>query len=214
MPVARKTVSWLLLLLVASPAHADEQLARQHYDKGMVLYNLQLFARALDKFQAAYVEQPDPALLFNIGQAQRQLGLYALAAKSYRAYLAQTPNAPERDEVVARIGEMERAAQAKPAAPPIVAPSPLSPPAVHRRSWYRNPAGMTLAALGAAGAATGGVLLGLGSSYDSNAHHASTLPDQNRLHADAGTFTLAGGITLGAGGAALIVGAIVLAAQR
>lgn len=107
----RTTIAIFVLLLGVARASADTTEAKKHYERGMKAYNLQDFKGALHEFQSAYVEMPDPAFLFNIGQAQRQLGEYDAAAKSYRIYLANQPDAPNRDQVHKLIDQMDAGAK-------------------------------------------------------------------------------------------------------
>src|SRR5581483_435073 len=87
----------LCLLAVAGTARAENPArAKEAYKEGLLQYNLGEYEKALDKFKTAYLELPDPAFLFNIAQCQRQLGQYAAASKSYRAFLRETPNPPPR----------------------------------------------------------------------------------------------------------------------
>jgi tetratricopeptide (TPR) repeat protein len=97
--------------MLSAASAADSDKAREHYSRGMKAYNLQEWGVALTEFKAAYLEKEDSAFLFNIGQCQRQLGQYEAAAKSYRLYLTQTPDAPNRDQVLTLIEEMKVAAK-------------------------------------------------------------------------------------------------------
>jgi tetratricopeptide (TPR) repeat protein len=124
------------LVGLARPSAADSNKARELFRQAQTKYNLLHFDEALALFEKGYEEKPDPVFLFNIAQCQRQLGRYELAAKSYRAYLVQQPDAPNRDDVLARIADMEKAAQEKRAAappegvkPPVETPTPEAPPA-------------------------------------------------------------------------------------
>jgi tetratricopeptide (TPR) repeat protein len=223
---------FVLVLALALDASADEEIARQNYERAMKAYNLQEWKVALDFFRGAYLEKPDSAFLFNIAQCQRQLGEYEAAARSYRAFLNQAPTA-NRAAIEKLTAQMEEAARDKaaraaqpptgvqpPAAAQSVASSTITPsqlvtaPIARRRPWYRNAAGMSLGVVGLAGAIVGAALLGQGAAFDGQARSAMTLPDQNRLHDSAGTFTTAGAITIGIGGGALIVGAVIMGVQR
>ncbi|HZS39880.1 MAG TPA: tetratricopeptide repeat protein [Polyangia bacterium] len=102
----------LCLLAVAGTARAENPArAKVAYKEGLLQYNLGEYEKALDKFKTAYLELPDPAFLFNIAQCQRQLGQYAAASKSYRAFLRETPNPPPRmrEDVTRLIAEMDEA---------------------------------------------------------------------------------------------------------
>ena len=223
----------VLAVLALSPcaAHADSAEAKKHYDRGMRAYNLQDFKGALTEFQRAYVEMPDAAFLFNIAQAQRQLGQFEAASKSYHLYLASAPDAPNREQVAKLIEQMDKAAaephEKAPTTPSPVAQAartpPLQPPPQNavikapeprRRPWYRKPAGLALAGIGVAGGIVGAALLGVAGADANDARHASTLPSQRQLNDNAGTFGTVGGVTLGVGGALILAGVIVLAVQR
>lgn len=131
-----RSVRWLfvcsLALFVASVAHADRatsEEAQRAYQRGLKHYNLSQWQPALEAFQAAYFARPDPALLFNIGQCQRQLADYRNAANSFRAFLREQPNigATQRAQVEALLIQMEQALQeARANQPPqgVVSPAP------------------------------------------------------------------------------------------
>lgn len=201
------------MLFLSALAYADNDEAKTRYEHGMKAYNLQDFKGALHEFQAAYVEKPDAALLFNIGQAQRQLGQYGAAARSYRAFLSQTPpDDTQRASVETLVHQMDEASKNVRAVPPPTAVLAARPPA--RRSWYGRPAPMALTIGGAAVAFVGAGLLGAGSADLAEAHRATTLPEQQQLQDTSNTLSTAGWVTLGVGGAALVAGVIVLAIGR
>src|SRR4051812_19461004 len=101
----------VVMLLTPALSRAEDGEARRHFERGMKAYNLQEFGVALNEFTQAYVEKPVPDFLFNIAQAQRQLGRYEAAAKSFRLYLASQPSAPNREQVVRLIEQTDKAAQ-------------------------------------------------------------------------------------------------------
>jgi tetratricopeptide (TPR) repeat protein len=146
-------------LLCASVAHADDVgAAKTHYQDGTKRYNLGDYEQALTEFKAAYLAKSDPAFLFNIGQCQRQLGLWDAAEKSYRGYLRESPSLPakNREEVKKLIAEMETAVKENrakqppqgtlppeqtPAAAPVVTPAPVAAttPEPAKREPVRTP---------------------------------------------------------------------------
>lgn len=106
------TWRWLALccaLLTTSAALAqDKAAARAAFRRGTQHYNLNEIPQALAAFKEAYRAYEDPGLLFNIGQCQRRLGQNEEAVLSFRAYLREVRDAPNRDEVaqlVARLSE-------------------------------------------------------------------------------------------------------------
>jgi tetratricopeptide (TPR) repeat protein len=221
-------IALLMSLGRSSVADADGREAKVHYERGMKAYNLQKFDVALSEFQTAYVEHPDPAFLFNIGQCQRQLAQYEAAAKSYRAYLSQQPDAPNRDEVLTRIADMEKGAQERRAeAPPlgVISPTgttaaPVAPAAAEKsarmkaatpapKSQALRNAGIGLGASGVAVLALGGAFAGLSKSAGDTAYHGSAYDysADNRYHgyqaAEIASFLV--------GGAALATGTVLFA---
>jgi tetratricopeptide (TPR) repeat protein len=108
MPVLRLAA---LLLALAGPALADvTSEAREHFKKGQTHYALGEFDDAAKEFREAYRLRQEPAILFNIGQAYRQMQQYQQAYFHYRQYLAQKPDAPNRPEVDALVEQMRRKA--------------------------------------------------------------------------------------------------------
>jgi tetratricopeptide (TPR) repeat protein len=115
---ARAGAGWALaalLLATAGPAWAEEpkQEAKARYTTGQSHYNLNEFKEALQDFKEAYRLFPDPVFLFNVAQCERQLGNLEEAIQFYRSYLRNKPKAPNRQEVLRRIDEMQAAIDAK-----------------------------------------------------------------------------------------------------
>jgi tetratricopeptide (TPR) repeat protein len=109
------------LLAAAPPARAQDDAphAKALYQAATRLYNVGDFRQALEKFKGAYLAKPDPSFLFNMGQCYRQLADPESAARQYRAYLRESPAAPNRAEVLRFIDDAEaeiarRAAQKPP----------------------------------------------------------------------------------------------------
>lgn len=214
-----RLLSIFLFVAVSIPARADEAEAKRHYDRALRAYNLQEFKIALDEFRGAYNEKPDPAFLFNIGQCQRQLRQYEAAGKSYRAYLAQSPGAPNRDEVAALARQMEEKRRAaternpgwEPAMPhvQVAEPTPQSttaaptPPTIDRGRPLRL-AGIVTADVGVGVVALGAIFAGLSfkegqDSYRSAVYNRAADDRQTSYrNADIACFVI-GGVAVGAG---------------
>ena len=134
---ARAGAGWVLtvlLLTTAGPARADDpkQEAKARYETAQSHYNLNEFQEALQDFKEGYRLFPDPVFLFNLAQCERQLGNVEEAIKFYRSYLRNRPKAPNRQEVVRRIDEMQAAIDAKKVAAGLAPPAAASeshPPA-------------------------------------------------------------------------------------
>ncbi|PSM31699.1 hypothetical protein BVG81_004030 [Haliangium sp. UPWRP_2] len=90
---------WLVLLLGAflgltAPALAkgNKSSFKEHYEKGVSLYEAGNFEGAITELQAAYALKQLPKLLLNIGQAHRKLGHAKDALGFYEFYLRVEPN--------------------------------------------------------------------------------------------------------------------------
>ncbi len=94
-------------------AIADERAAKKHYDRGQKLFNLRKFSEAIAAFEAAFEAKPIPKILFNIGQAHRNLGEHEAAIFSFKRYLKLLPVAPNRDQVEELITELEALVEAE-----------------------------------------------------------------------------------------------------
>jgi tetratricopeptide (TPR) repeat protein len=172
----RCLVVFAVLALVAGGARGapTAEPAREHYKKGLALYNVADYAGALAEFKAAYLGKQDPAFLFNIGQCQRQLAQYEAAAKSYRAFLRESDAslpAATRAETQRLIAAMDKAYQEEQAKQPPTgtrepaAEEPREGPAGVVAQEARSPAPsrklmIAGAAVGAAGLALGGLGVG------------------------------------------------------
>ena len=167
---------------------------------------------AAEAFKAAYDEFPEPTLLYNLAQCERQLQHRPRAITLYRSYLREMPNAPNAAEVrrlassleqdVAREDEERRQAEAEareqrrepavvatPVTPPVVAPASTVP---KQRPWWKNPAGWALVGVGVAAGAAGGGLLIAANNDQNAAPKAATLADARAKMNEASNFTNAG----------------------
>jgi hypothetical protein len=72
----------------------DKAKAQSLLSEGVVFYAHGEMAPALEKFREAYTAYPSSKLLFNIGQASRELGRYVEAMESFEKFLAEAPEAP------------------------------------------------------------------------------------------------------------------------
>lgn len=131
----------------ALPARAEseaqkKQAAKQHYEIATRFFDLGKYGEAIGEYEAAYLIVPDPNVLYNIGQAYRLWDKPEEAVRSYKNYLRNRPDAPNRGEVEKRIAELEGSsdeyrlpATEPPAATPTPAPAPeavVPPPAPDR----------------------------------------------------------------------------------
>lgn len=130
----------LLVPMLACPARADDRnLAKQAFHRASQHYKLGEFKAALDEFKAAYRAHEDPIFLFNIAQCERQLDQREEAVREYKMYLAEAPDAPNREDVRAVLARLEQeiadqhkrdqALAAEKATPPVSVLPPASTPA-------------------------------------------------------------------------------------
>jgi tetratricopeptide (TPR) repeat protein len=128
-------VAILFGVVAGGAAQADDRAkAKESYRAAIKHYRLAEYDQALDAFKEAYRNYSDGSFLFNIGMCHKQLGHKPEAVQAFKSFLAETPNAPNRDEVVQLIATIQTeidAEQKAVAPPPEVKPTPVEPtPAV------------------------------------------------------------------------------------
>jgi len=226
--MVRPTLILVTIVALANAAHGDGQEAKKHYERGTKAFNLQDFRGALHEFQAAYAETPDPVFLFNIAQAQRQLGQYEAAARSYRAFLVQSPDAPNRATAEDFAKQMDGAARAarqnarfeprvapqstsSTTAPSVTTPLPTEQvSASTNRKWHASSIGWSLVGGGALLLGISGGLLGVAMSERDAALSATTQTRFDMHHNRSTTLQQVGWPLLVVGAAAVAGGGIVL----
>jgi tetratricopeptide (TPR) repeat protein len=233
--VIRLTTTIVLILLALTPmARADKAKARVLFDRATKQYNLGEYAVAAEAFKAAYDEYPDPTLLYNLAQCERQLAHKQRAITLYRSYLREMPSAPnaaeaqrlvaslEQDvareelerkqaEANARELEQQRQPQQQQRTAIVSLPQATASPAPRARPWWKNPAGWALVGVGVAAGATGAGLLVASSNDQNNAPMAATLSNARSLVNEASNFRNAGYALVGVGAASAVAGVLVLA---
>jgi tetratricopeptide (TPR) repeat protein len=95
-----------LALAVAFAASPNLDESKRLYQVGESEYEHGHFQVALDDFQRAYQAVELPALLNNIAQCQRQLGLFQEAIATYEKYLATNPSEENRDQALEHLAEV------------------------------------------------------------------------------------------------------------
>ena len=103
LPRLLATLALCCSLCAPLAARADDPnagaTAKEHYLKGQTHYALGEFNEAVTEFREAFRLRDEPAILFNIAQAMRQLNNYKQAYFYYSQYLSKRPNASNRPEV-------------------------------------------------------------------------------------------------------------------
>ncbi len=215
-------------LISATSARADDRaVAREHYQKGTKLFDLGQFDDAVKEYEAAYQVKDDPVLLYNIAQAHRLAGHHERAIFFYKSFLRRMPKAPNREDVLQKIAELQRKLDhpepgpapeptptptptPTPAPTPIARPQPLRPtpvkPAPAQAGQTMKIAGFALIGVGAAALIGGVAATGLAAKYAGDATVG------NRFHPDAAASLSAAQNASFAmyaiGGAAVIAGAV------
>jgi len=127
--------SLLAVLLAAPPVEGEapqpgvspqaELEAKELARRSQREYDLEHPDEALRDIERAYLLDPRPGLLFNLGQCHRKLHHWEQAETAYRSYLHYRPDAPNREVVLELIEEMR---QERLRAPPPVVIVPLPAP--------------------------------------------------------------------------------------
>ena len=103
------------LRMFPKAAHADEvkstALTHAAFERGKEEYGKKHYYSAAAAFDEAYRVGADPAMLFNKAQALRAAGDFKGALRSYEEFLRRVPDAPNTEEVKARIDELKRASR-------------------------------------------------------------------------------------------------------
>lgn len=138
-----KTVAIVAALLVSSASVAGaqsdapmaesteidalQQEARTFFEAGRLAMGRGRYEAALQAFQSAYEVVSHPDLLYNIGVAHDRLRNDQEALDAFRRYLEESPQAPNREAVAARIVVLERAVARQATPEPAAEPEPTPP---------------------------------------------------------------------------------------
>lgn len=103
-PTGAALVLFALLAQATTPVPSEDGKAKAQVllKDGARLYERGDLAAALEKFNQAYAEYASPKLLFNIGQASRDLHLFAEAMSAFERFLAEATDVPPDMEEEAR----------------------------------------------------------------------------------------------------------------
>jgi tetratricopeptide (TPR) repeat protein len=119
----------VVVLAVCVGARAWAETAKEHYERGTTLFDLQKYAEAAVEYEKAYQIRQEPALLYNLGQAYRFAGNPTKAMGAYRSFLRRMPSTPRRAEVERLIREMQELEEQQKHPPPAPEPAPAPAPA-------------------------------------------------------------------------------------
>jgi hypothetical protein len=221
--------AWIVALHARAMADDSKAEAKQHVDRATQFHNDGKLAASLDELKTAYALDPQPQLLFAMGQIHVQLGECPQAIVYYERFLATKPSADAATVTREAIETCKtnpppaiqtRQAPAEPVAAPATPAAPIAAPVAvqatttPRAPWYKDYVGDGLVAGGVVAGVVGIVLYRSALSVRDDADHAtdyqtfSSLVD--RAHSRQTT-----ALVVGIGGAALVVaGAVHLVLHR
>jgi tetratricopeptide (TPR) repeat protein len=227
----------LASLALAGAAHADPKKdAQQHVAASAKFFGDGKYSDALDELLTANTIDPQPGLLYAIGQVYVKLDQCDHAITYYKKFLDTNPEPKPTQAAQEAIAVCEKtiASQPKPQKPPepptptptptptppptpapapspapIVAPAPETPaPATSSRAWYSDPILDSLAIGGIAGVAIGGIFYSKAHSDYDSAEHATDYAKHHSL-VDSGNSAQTISIVAGAAGGVLLAGAVI-----
>ena len=158
-----------IIALLATPAAADSKTeAQKHITRAGEAHAKGNYAEALQELTFAYALDPEPELLYAIGQVQMKLGHCSEAITFYKRFLATNPGSEDAGVAKKAIEACKVDKPAEPP-PPVEPPPPIEPPkpppveppkpapppkpvvvtpVVEPRAWYRDYLGDALVASG------------------------------------------------------------------
>jgi tetratricopeptide (TPR) repeat protein len=185
-----------LLLLVVSPASAFADAkadAKQHLERAMAAHKDARYADALTELKIAYTLDPQPALLYAIGQVHVMQGQCDQAITFYQRFIdakpgpAQVAKADQAIETCKQI-EAEKPKQPKEQEPPQLVPSREPPLRVETSTapWYSDWLGDALVGSGIAAGIVGTLFYRSAISDRDDADTATTYERYDELLARSG----------------------------
>jgi tetratricopeptide (TPR) repeat protein len=202
-------VAALVLLPLAAHANPkDKAQAQSHIQKATQAHQAGNYDSALMELEAAYALDPQPDLLYAIGQVHVKLDNCQVAISFYERFLESNPG-PEpsaaANEAISNCrAKLPTTAEPEPEPEPLPAPDPAPPPPQARAF---DPIGTTLVGLGVVSTLVGVVMYSSAISTLDEAEAAPSYAEHERLVDDASskrTYAVVFGV---AGVAAIGVGA-------
>lgn len=198
----------------AGPSAKDKKDAKAHIKAATEAHKQEKFDVALTELEAAYALDPQPDLLYAIGQVQVKLGNCPEAIMSYEQFLDSKPAQEPADAAneAIKVCREQLAAQQPPPPPPEPTPAPAPaapppPPAVPEgKPFYSDVVGDVLVGAGAVAAVTGVSLYVSARGTIDDAEKAPTYAAQQTLVDDAHSKRLYAVIAGSVGVAAIGVG--------
>lgn len=200
----------LALVLSLGPKASEIEAIRA---QGKAAFAEKDFDRASRAFADAYVLDPKPDLLYNRAQAERLAGRCNVAVGLYEQFLrvepADTQVAADARQHLARCKQAApNAASGTNGASTDSTPDTPSKRPHKQATWYRDPAGGVLVALGGVSVVIGGSVLGIALSRDKKAADAANEGGFVDRKDSARTQHRVGIAVLSIGGALLVAGIV------
>ena len=183
----------LVFALLALPAVAiagpkEKAEAQKHIEKATTAHQNGKYDVALTELQTAYALDPQPDLLYAIGQVHVKLGKCPDAIGSYEKFLATNPPAEPAAAAREAIETCQKEAPPPPEPTPEPAPPPQPPPpppAPERRPFYTDVIGSSLVGVGVVSVVVGVVMYSTAVSTLDDAEAAITYDMHKDLVDDA-----------------------------
>jgi tetratricopeptide (TPR) repeat protein len=184
----------LALPVVAVAGPKEKAEAQKHIEKATTAHQGGKYDVALTELQAAYSLDPQPDLLYAIGQVHVKLGKCEDAISSYEKFLATNP--PAEPAAAAKEAIDTCKAQAPPPPPeptpePTPPPQPVAPPppppAPEHKAFYTDVIGSSLVGAGVVSIVVGVVMYSSAVSTLDDAEAATTYDMHKELVDDAHT---------------------------
>lgn len=202
-------------------AQTAAEKAATEYQRGKDAFTARQYEEARAAFERAYMLDPSPVLLYNLGRACEESGDAPKAIEYFQMYLDRTADTPDRGDVERRVRVMQAIlAKTSPSPAPVPEPEPAPPsravadtppaappPPEHTVLW---PVGWGV--LGAGVVAAGvGVAFGVVSADAEEDHKAATTgAEKKRTADDAESAALKANIGYAAGGVLIATGITLL----
>ncbi len=99
---------WLLCVAGLAFGDGNKEVARGYFQAGVALYDQGKYEEALNEFQRAQALSHNAELYFNMAACEEHMDHYQAAALLLKQYLLERPEAPDKENVKARVTALEQ----------------------------------------------------------------------------------------------------------
>ena len=180
-------VFWVVIATLATsvPVLAQNQDAVRLFEQSEIEFERGAFDRAHELLEAAYVLEPAPVLLYNIGRTREELGRIDEAVEAYDAFVAAAPEHEMAASARERAAQLRTRIADEPAeTPPVHSDESPSSEAVDE-GLHLPPLAIGLWVGAALMAGTGGLLIWWGQTTRDDADANPVQLEANTLYEDA-----------------------------